>query len=247
VKLWKLCLFGVLASSAATPVLGDDFIYPPPTTAGPILKLWSTRYYVHYVESASGPEAAPLYRPNGMSLGVSIPQKQFCFGALQGTLAIRSGVATHIYNAAGLTTKRSATCTYAKLKPEVNSRLGRQAWTKVTGNGEFGLGVLNYRLLPFRTIAVDKNTIPYGTVLFIPALKGVTVTINSAQHTHDGYVIAGDTGGAIKGNHVDFFTGSFTGPPPAFVTSRETGLFDAQVVSDPTIIEALNKEAAHMP
>ena len=243
---WKRCGAAALTFTAFAPALADTFSYAQPPLGGQMLKLWSTRYYVHYVDSATGTDAAPLYRPNGSSLDVSIPKSQFCFCALQGTVVVRSGTITNVYNAAGLTTRRSATCAYAKLKPEVNERLGRQAWTQVTGNGKFGLGVQSYRLVPFRTIAVDKKTIPYGTVLFIPALKGVMFDDNGTQRTHDGYVLAGDTGGAIKGNHIDFFTGSYTGPPPPFVKSNKAGLFNAQVVNDPTIVNELRSDAAYV-
>ena len=246
-KLYNMSLAVAVSLLTAAPALADDFSYPQPEVSGQVQRLWSTRYYVHYVAIATGPDAAPLNRANGSSLGVSIPKNQFCFGALQGTVAVRNGAVTSVYNAAGLTAKRSANCAYAKLKPEVNERLGRQAWTRVTGNGQFGLGVRNYRLVPFRTIAVDRKTIPYGTVLFIPALKGVRFNDNGTQRTHDGYVLAGDTGSAIKGNHIDFFTGNFIGAPPAFVTSRETGLFDAQIVTDANIISALRQDATYLP
>lgn len=246
-KAWKACLVVPAALALTAPIRADTFTYAPPEAGGQTRKLWSTRYYVHYVDSATGADAAPLYRSNGTPLGVSIPKAQFCFGALQGTVAVRSGNKTYVYNAAGLSRKRAATCAYRKLKPQVNERLGRQAWTEVTGNGRFGLGVQNYRLVPFRTIAVDRTTIPYGTVLFIPALKGVEFDDNGTRRTHDGYVLAGDTGGAIKGNHIDFFTGNFTGPAPSFVTSNDKGLFDATVVTDPAIVSALRKDATYAP
>ncbi len=58
-------------------------------------------------------------------------------------------------------------------------------------------------LMAFRTIAVDRDRIKMGTVLYIPSLRGRTFWNNGEIFTHDGYVIASDTGGAIEGNHID--------------------------------------------
>jgi len=245
----KFCIMGAAMIAIAGPkaAMADDFNYAAPSSATRTIKLWSTRYYVHYVDSSETSDAAPLYRQDGTPLGVSIPKSQFCFAALQGTLAVKAGSTTTVYNAAGLSQRQSANCAYRKLTPAVNSKLGRQAWVPVTGNGKFGLGVRTYRLLPFRTIAVDAGTIPYGTVLFIPQLRGFKFDDGGEARVHDGYVFAGDTGGAIKKNHIDFFTGGFTGPPPAFVTSRSTGLFEAQIVTDTHIIDELTREAAYKP
>ena len=45
-------------------------------------------------------------------------------------------------------------------------------------------------------IAVDPNVIPLGTRLYVEAADG--------SWTY-GYCVAGDTGGAIKGNKIDLF------------------------------------------
>jgi 3D (Asp-Asp-Asp) domain-containing protein len=60
--------------------------------------------------------------------------------------------------------------------------------------------------VPFRTIAVDPTVIPHGSVLYIPGLRGSSVTLpDGTVRNHDGYVFAGDVGEAVKGNQVDFF------------------------------------------
>jgi len=71
----------------------------------------------------------------------------------------------------------------------------------------WGYGVQGRALTPFRSFAVDKNEIAYGTKLYVPALDGVTMPGEApwGAFVHDGCVSADDTGGAIIGKHVDWF------------------------------------------
>ncbi|HRI20464.1 MAG TPA: 3D domain-containing protein, partial [Panacibacter sp.] len=115
---------------------------------------------------------------------------------------------------------------------------GKALWSKSSG---FGDGVKNYKLIPFRTIAVDNKNIPYGTVIYIPKVKGKMIELpNGEKVEHDGYFFAGDTGGAIKKNHVDVFTGIFSGNPfTEVIRSNENKTFDAYIVRDTNIIHQL--------
>jgi 3D (Asp-Asp-Asp) domain-containing protein len=73
--------------------------------------------------------------------------------------------------------------------------------------GAKGVGALDSlgcKVVPMRTVAVDKNVIPRRTVLFIKETVGVKMP-NGA--THDGYWYASDVGGAIKGERIDLYTG----------------------------------------
>ena len=71
----------------------------------------------------------------------------------------------------------------------------------------WGYGVQGKALVPFRSFAVDKNEIPYGSKVYVPELDGVKVPGDSpwGGFTHDGCFSADDTGGAIIGKHVDWF------------------------------------------
>ncbi len=69
----------------------------------------------------------------------------------------------------------------------------------------FGMGVGNCELIPLRTIAVDKNVVPYGSVVEILETKGVK---DSEGKEHSGLWVAQDTGGAIKKDRVDLFLGT---------------------------------------
>lgn len=56
-------------------------------------------------------------------------------------------------------------------------------------------------LVPYRSVAVDPKLIPLGSWVYIEAYRGAG--------SDDGWFYAMDTGGAIKGRHIDVYT-----PPP---------------------------------
>lgn len=73
--------------------------------------------------------------------------------------------------------------------------------------GAKGVGALDSlgcRVVPMRTIAVDKSIIPRRTVIFIKETVGLRMPDG---RDHDGYWYASDVGGAIKGQRVDLYTG----------------------------------------
>ena len=73
--------------------------------------------------------------------------------------------------------------------------------------GAKGVGALDSlgcKVVAMRTVAVDKNVIPRRTRLYIKETVGLPMPDGSR---HDGYWYATDTGGAIKGQKIDLFTG----------------------------------------
>ncbi len=74
----------------------------------------------------------------------------------------------------------------------------------VVRNAPFGVGVPGYKLIPYRTVAVDPRRIKPGTVLYVPALTGITLP---SGEVHDGFCFAHDVGHGIIGNRVDIFVG----------------------------------------
>jgi len=73
--------------------------------------------------------------------------------------------------------------------------------------GAKGVGALDSlgcRVVPMRTIAVDKALIPRRTVVFIKETVGLKMPDGG---DHDGYWYASDVGGAIKGKRIDLYTG----------------------------------------
>ena len=106
----------------------------------------------------------------------------------------------------------------------------------------FGLGTFGYRLVPFRTVAADRRVFAPGTVFFIPDLVGVNFDNSGASAVHDGYVFFGDVGGAVRGNHIDFFIGATRkNPAPRLITSTPKKGFTAYIVTDQELIERLRR------
>lgn len=74
----------------------------------------------------------------------------------------------------------------------------------------WGAGAASRPLRPLRSLAVDRNKIAIGTKLYIPEWDGVYIPSvdGIGGFTHDGCLSADDVGGAIVGNHFDFFSGT---------------------------------------
>lgn len=72
------------------------------------------------------------------------------------------------------------------------------------GGGATGNDSLGCRPIAMRTVAVDPRVVPRRTRLFIKETVGLRLADGTL---HDGYWYASDTGGAIKGNKIDLYTG----------------------------------------
>jgi 3D (Asp-Asp-Asp) domain-containing protein len=74
--------------------------------------------------------------------------------------------------------------------------------------GAKGVGALDSlgcKVVAMRTVAIDSRLIPKRSILFIKETVGLKLPDGSV---HDGYWYASDTGGAIKGQRIDLYTGS---------------------------------------
>ncbi|WP_309644287.1 3D domain-containing protein [Phenylobacterium sp.] len=73
--------------------------------------------------------------------------------------------------------------------------------------GAKGVGALDSlgcKVVAMRTVATDRNVIPRRTKLYIKETVGLPMPDGSK---HDGFWYATDTGGAIKGEKIDLYTG----------------------------------------
>ncbi|OFZ22366.1 MAG: hypothetical protein A2202_03175 [Bdellovibrionales bacterium RIFOXYA1_FULL_36_14] len=109
------------------------------------------------------------------------------------------------------------------------------------GNGAWGGSAI-----PFRTIAVDRSVIPLGSVIYIPSMKGKDFVLeNGKKVIHDGLFFAGDTGGGVKGNHLDIFVGNLSKADESrileqFSVGNKEG-FKVYLVKDRKIIDGFQK------
>jgi 3D (Asp-Asp-Asp) domain-containing protein len=220
-----------------------------PNTTQPAQKqaLWATQYYVHYAESTNANGYA-LLDMNGTSFGVNLSDRDWCFGGVEGTIQVKdSSGKIRTYNYAGRGKEIQVDCSkFFKgplIKPEA---IGRTRYTYATG--AFGDGVKGLILVPFRTIAVDTTVFPIGSVVYIPSARGIEIELPSGKHVrHDGYFFAGDIGGAIKGNHIDVFTGVYrSNPMPTVMVSKSSATFDAYRVENNLAITNVLKQL-HVP
>jgi 3D (Asp-Asp-Asp) domain-containing protein len=233
--MWLCGLLGFLL--AAIPVLGhaDDFNYPrPKTDALHKLRVQISEYHIVFAKPGNDIE---LLGPGDRPLGVMLSERDFCEAALQGTVEIK-GVR---YSVAGKGKKNQASCA----PPQFDCRrcvayaLGRNRFVRV--DSDRGLASKTYGLVPYRTVAVRADGIPLGTVLYVPAARGLRLP-NGQRH--DGYFFVADIG-AMRSTQLDLFADthklswSIIGSGTA--SSRTS---TAYIVTDPKIVKSL--KAAHI-
>lgn len=218
-------------------------VFEPTNDLAPAQKLWATNYYTKLRTNQGYGQELRDRHENILKVGnetVALSDKFFCYAAMEGSVALRfknGQTITYNYDGRG---RRQLDCSIYfggrfGSSGEVKFKVAYSKW----GEGEQNIG---YALVPWRTIAVDSRHIPYGSVVYIPKAKGTTVTLpDGSKMVHDGYFFAGDKGGAIKGNHIDVFTGNLKKHPFKWIKSHSKGTFKAQIVRDPDIIRDLTK------
>lgn len=72
----------------------------------------------------------------------------------------------------------------------------------------WGSGAGNRALVPFRSVAIDRDVLEIGRRYWVAELAGVAMPGEAplGGFVHDGCVSADDTGGGIDGQHIDFFS-----------------------------------------
>lgn len=239
---WDRQLAKVMAAVAATKEVSSGFSYPAPDLNTLSAKnLWAT--YYHIWPAKEQPAGIPLLGTDGQPISPLISVLDWCKGAVEGTLQIKSinGV-KKTYNNSDKNGPLQADCRgILKINTSWIDATSRSRFG--LANGEYGDGVKNYRLVPFRTIAVDPTFIPYGSVVYIPSFRGQSFKLpNGVTTTHDGYFFAADTGGGIKQNHIDIFIGTDTvNPFPQLILSNPSPTFQAFIINTDGIKAAMEK------
>lgn len=87
---------------------------------------------------------------------------------------------------------------------------------------------LGCRVVPMRTVATDPRVVPKRSILFIKETVGMDLPDGGR---HDGIWYASDTGGAIKGQRIDLFSGNGAGSMKAFFARGiNKGVINAKTV-----------------
>lgn len=203
------------------------------------VSLWATYYYVHQATEIAGGQ--PILDMNGKAL-TRISRKDWCYGSLQGTVQVVNSHGVPVtYNYVGRGSREQVDCSayFSSLSGSTLSGVNSTRFEAVAA--PYGLGTGGYNLVPYRTIAVDPNRIPIGSVIYIPAARGTKIILPSGQQVvHDGYFFAADVGGAIRGNHIDIFIGVAERNPFPFVTSSAGGTFEAYIINNAEIAQTLS-------
>jgi 3D (Asp-Asp-Asp) domain-containing protein len=227
-----------------TPIYADEwteYAEPRQDTIQRELKLWGTYYKMHVASSISS--GFPLLGKKNKTLGPKLSKKDWCDSALEGTVAVSERNITTIYTYMDKKGPIQLDCSnlYSKLKNRVLQSMSKSRF--VVSKAPYGYGVKGWHIVPYKTIAVDKEFIPYGSVIYVPKARGLEIILPSGNVVlHNGYFYAGDTGGAIKGNHVDVFTGVLQKNPFAsFVKSDMNKTFQAYLISNPKIQVSLDQ------
>jgi len=130
-------------------------------------------------------------------------KREWCMAALEGSASVRGLSGTnHTINYAGVGSKVVDCRDYLAEKYSATNRVRFKEVDYFWGEGRPGCA-----LVPFRTIAVDPDHVPLGSVVYIPQAHGAGFRHDGKQYEHDGYFFAADTGGVIKGRRIDIFSG----------------------------------------
>mgnify|MGYP003677004486 CR=1 FL=1 len=171
---------------------------------GTPVMVWATMYRLVDGRPSSG--GVPIRAMNGREIGPAVARRDWCDGALAGSMRV-SG---QVYNFAGVTGGAQANCPHDPSE--------RVRWQP--SSFPYGTGSRSNPLRPFRTIACDLGWVDgsrpwvpggypeFGQQLYIPAADGVVLPDGTV---HDGIFTCEDTGGAVTGNHIDVFLGPMEG------------------------------------
>ena len=210
-------------------------------TAKKKMKLWATYYHMPTVRpSWTSVAAKPLMGKNGQAVSPPLSTEDWCDAAMQGSIWVDNGkddpVAYMYVDSRG---PEQVVCDkyFGDLSTRIKSATRRARFQQFHHPQACDVRVI--RLMAVRTVAVERERIKMGTVLYIPKLRGETFWNNGEIFVHDGYVIASDTGGAIEDNHIDMFVADANVEPfPDIVRSNPRGTFEAYPVdkNDPAAI-----------
>jgi 3D (Asp-Asp-Asp) domain-containing protein len=162
--------------------------------AGKVLGTFKNTYYDFPSESDFEGESLNLMNSSCKAIA-SVPRAFYESVCVQGSGTLRAG---------GTVSFAKRDCDCAAECP----RTGQHICFDLLDKQQFpwGRGATGKGITPLLTVAVDSSIIALGTPLYIPEYDGVPRDA-SGTTKHDGCFLAEDRGLAVKGQHVDVFTG----------------------------------------
>jgi 3D (Asp-Asp-Asp) domain-containing protein len=195
---------------------------PTPEEIVHSLTLYGTYYFTPTLPYSSSGIA--IKDVAGKLLGPKLSQNEFCNAGIEGAFNSMSPAngRPQTYNIARgpIDAPTETDCKGAFANVLREHKLGKRPenWPAIITATErsryratdapYGNGGSNRWLIPWRSIATYNRQISPGTIIYIPQIEGLVVTLPSGETVqHDGYFFSADSGTAIKENHIDFFTG----------------------------------------
>ncbi len=161
---------------------------------GKVLGTFKNTYYDFPSESDFEGDAIDLMNASCQAIA-SVPRTFYESVCVQGSGTLRAG---------GTVSFAKRDCSCAAECP----RTGQHICFDLLDKAQFpwGRGATGKGVTPLVTVAVDSTIIALGTSLYIPEYDGIARD-SSGTTKHDGCFLAEDRGLAVKGEHVDVFTG----------------------------------------
>ena len=147
-----------------------------------------TYYWIASEEDHPGATTRTLYNPDCQALA-NVSQSFEDALTLEGTGRLNDGRVLNYWNTCGCA---NSPCFF-----------------EVDASHPWGHGVQNRALAPYRSLAVDTGVLSIGDAIYVEELDGVVMPGDTpwGNFVHDGCLVADDIGGAINGQHLDFFVG----------------------------------------
>ncbi len=164
------------------------------TLGGNALGTFKNTYYDFPSEGDFSGESIGLMNGACQTIA-SVPRSFYESVCVQGSGTLRSG---------GTVSFAKRDCSCAANCPRTSQRICFDLLDKA--QYPWGRGATGKPITPLLTVAVDSSVIPLGTPLYIPEYDGIARDVTGAAK-HDGCFLAEDRGLAVKGQHVDVFTG----------------------------------------
>jgi len=234
----------VLMAAALTFQLPAPALVEQPADAEPTgaVDVWSTNYVLHTAHEVEASDGHALLAPGNQPFPAEAPvhlsARDWCQAALQGSARIvrlDGSVMTVNY------------ATSEETAVDCGPALGHPKW-RTQGRvrfgdaiGAWGDGVRGYHLVPYRTLATDPDVIPTGSLVYIPSARGTRLQTSQGVIVHDGWFFAADVGGAIRGPHIDTFTGSERQVDLEHVTNTPDQTVRAYIVGDAGLARILGE------